>query len=182
MEAEPTSSRKNYEAESSILGCIYLAPSQIDKLGVFTGEPLPKGTLVIRWGGQVFTEADLNAGKARQHSYVGIDLGIYLANPNDKPLGLDDYMNHSCDGNLWMTDAVSLETRRDVLAGEELTADYALWLNKADYLMKSECKCSSALCRKAVRGLDWQRAELQNRYQGHFSPFINELILKQNAK
>jgi hypothetical protein len=173
---------KAYEKESWVLGCLYLAPSRIDGQGIFTSKPLEKGTVVIRWGGEVFSEEDLRNGKARQHSYVGIGIGVYLANPSDKPLGLDDHMNYSCDGNIWMADEVTLETRRDLAAGEELTADYAIWLNKPDYEMKSVCNCGSQLCRKVVRGLDWKRRELQLRYEGHFSAFINDLIINEQTK
>ena len=43
--------------------------------------------------------------------------------------GDDDgyFVNHSCNGNLWMTDAFTLTARRDINKDEEITADYALW-------------------------------------------------------
>ena len=84
-------------------------------------------------------------------------------------------MNHSCDPNIWMSDAFTLSARRRIEPGEELTADYALWLYDVDWVL-DPCRCGSPLCRGRVTGRDWQLPELQVRYAGHFTPFINRLI------
>jgi hypothetical protein len=39
-----------------------------------------------------------------------------------------------------------------------------------------DCGCGSALCRGRFTGRDWRRADLQEQYRGHFSPFINARI------
>lgn len=78
------------------------------------------------------------------------------------------------DPNLWMRDAFSLEARRDIASGEEITIDYALLTGIPEWEM--DCVCGSPLCRKVVRGTDWMRPELQERYRKHFSPFINARI------
>jgi hypothetical protein len=171
--------KKTYAQESWWIPGLYLGNSAIHSQGVFTSSAISQGKIVIRWGGKVFSAADLQAGKAQQHTYVGIDNDLYLANPIDKPPSLDDFMNHSCNGNLWMADEVTLVARRDISSGEELTSDYALWLNMKDYKMKTICECKAAFCRHTITGLDWQLAEIQNRYANHFSPFINKLIQQQ---
>ena len=168
----------SYPFDSWILEGIYLGPSPIHGKGVFSSTPITAGTVVIRWGGVVFTGTELASGKVRQHTFVGIEHDLYLANPIDKAPTLDDYMNHSCDGNLWMADEITLEAKRDIAGGEELTADYALWLNRPDYRMKHECNCRTPCCRRVIAGLDWQLAEVQQRNWGHFSPFINELMYR----
>jgi hypothetical protein len=168
-----------YSAESWCTEGLVLAQSTIHGQGVFTSLPIQEGVTVIRWGGIVFTRADISAGKARQHTFVGIGEDLFIANRADSPPGLDDFMNHSCDGNLWMADEVTLVARHNLKAGQELTADYALWLDLADYRMKTLCNCGSMVCRQTITGLDWQLPEVQRRYAGHFSPFINELINKQ---
>ena len=88
--------------------------------------------------------------------------------------------NHSCDSNLWMRDALTLEARRDIAAGEEVTIDHALQTSLANWEMA--CHCGSSRCRKLVRGDDWMRPELQDRYRGHFSPFLNRRIEDMNAE
>jgi hypothetical protein len=75
-----------------------------------------------------------------------------------------------------MLDARTVGARRDIAAGEELTLDYALFSVAPEWRM--ECHCGSSLCRGVVTGNDWRLAELQERYAGHFSPFINARIAK----
>ncbi len=75
-----------------------------------------------------------------------------------------------------MKDEVTLIARRDIQAGEELTADYAMWESGEDWVMHQECFCGSEHCRKVITGKDWRLKELQERYANHFSPFINERI------
>lgn len=87
-----------------------------------------------------------------------------------------DFMNHSCDPNVWMQDEVTLVARRDISPGEELTIDYALFEADENWARRWECRCGTELCRSVYTGRDWQRQDLRESYQGHFSPFINERI------
>jgi hypothetical protein len=80
-----------------------------------------------------------------------------------------------------MVDEITLATRKPLLAGDELTGDYALWLNEEQYVMKTECKCGEPSCRKTITGKDWRLSGVQRRYFGHFSPFINDLISQDNG-
>ena len=43
-----------------------------------------------------------------------------------------------------------------------------------DFVSSWECSCGSSFCRKRVTGKDWRILELQERYKGHFLPFINK--------
>ncbi len=86
------------------------------------------------------------------------------------------FMNHSCDPNVWMTDAVTLVARRGIPTGEELTVDYALFEADEGFTAKWTCACGSNLCRKRVTGRDWRRPDLQERYAGHFLPLIARRI------
>lgn len=65
--------------------------------------------------------------------------------------------------------------RRDIQPGEELRGDYAVWESEPEYVLVP-CACGTALCRGTITGNDWQRPELQERYQGHFLPFLNRRI------
>jgi hypothetical protein len=79
------------------------------------------------------------------------------------------YGNHGCDPNLWWVDAVTLEARRDIAAGEEVTSDYSTSTG-VEYEMT--CNCGSPLCRGTVTGEDWKRPELQARYGDHWIPTL----------
>jgi hypothetical protein len=105
----------------------------------------------------VFTVEEVQAGKARKGSVSAIAERLYIGVSADAPddPGPDHFLNHSCDPNTWMTDEVTLVARRDIGQDEEVTADYAMW-----------------------EAEDWRHPELQRRYRGHFSPFINERIAR----
>ncbi|KAL6051167.1 histone-lysine N-methyltransferase ATXR7 isoform X1 [Balamuthia mandrillaris] len=94
------------------------------------------------------------------------------------------YCNHSCDPNVWFLDKDVIAARRHISAGEELYYDYAT--SETNDKMYLECMCESALCRKVIRGSDWAIPELQERYRGHFLPYvqrkIDNLLLQQQQK
>ena len=71
-------------------------------------------------------------------------------------------------------DAVTLVARRPIAAGEEVTVDYAT--HTADLPWSMTCSCGSPHCRRVVTHDDWRRPDVQARYAGHFSPFLNRRI------
>ena len=144
------------------------APSRIHGTGLIATAPIGEGEVVMVWGGTLWTRAQLEAGEVPPCSFSFIDNDLLLAGAED---GLDYFVNHSCDPTVWMADAVTVVTRREVAAGEEITGDYALWEAEDAYLVES-CTCGADVCRGVVRGTDWQRPELQQRYAGHFLPYI----------
>ena len=134
--------------------------------------PIAKGEAVGILGGRIIDDAELReiARTRSKYSSLAIDEGVNVLLEDDELISRG---NHSCDSNLWMRDAFTLEARRDIAAGEELTVDYALQ-TAVDWEMA--CNCGSRLCRRVVGGGDWKRPELQERYRGHFSPFLNVRI------
>jgi uncharacterized protein len=83
------------------------------------------------------------------------------------------FINHSCDPNVGFAGNVVLTAMRDIRAGEELTTDYALF---DDYEGSMECRCGSAQCRGVISGRDWQRPDLQRKYRGRFSWYLERRI------
>ena len=82
-------------------------------------------------------------------------------------------INHGCDPNLgWSGD--DLVTLRDVAAGEELLVDYAMSVSDPAYYLR--CHCPSYRCRQMVEGSDWRIPQLQQRYAGHWAPYLQSLI------
>jgi SET domain-containing protein len=159
-------------AESWFDPRLALAPSAIHGRGLVARAPISEGEVVMVWGGAVYTRAQLEAGEVPPCSYSFVDDDVLLAAPQD---GLDYFVNHSCDPTLWMRDEVTVVARRDVRAGEELTGDYALWESDPAHVLEP-CACGSPTCRVRVTGDDWTRRELQERYAGHFLPYIQRRI------
>ena len=63
---------------------------------------------------------------------------------------------------------------RDIEPGEVLSYDYAC-SDGTDY-DEFECGCGAARCRGKVTGQDWMLPELQLRYRGYFSPYLQARI------
>ncbi len=144
-------------------------PSAIHGRGLFANASIREGEVVAVIGGSLISDAELE--RLSEHSSTAIGGGLNLLQASDDPLR---FGNHSCAPNLWLTDEVTLVARRSIAAGEELTTDYATMTGFAEWHM--QCNCGSASCRNVVRGTDWRLPELQGRYRGHFSPFLNERI------
>ncbi|MGE0527480.1 MAG: SET domain-containing protein-lysine N-methyltransferase [Bdellovibrionales bacterium] len=83
------------------------------------------------------------------------------------------HLNHSCEPNLGLQGQIVYVALRDVQPGEELTFDYAM---TDDELYEMECRCGTPSCRKTITGFDWKRKDLQEKYDGHFSWFIQRRI------
>ncbi len=149
--------------------------------GVFTTAPIAAGEVVIIWGGVLFTAEQVAKGASRQFSYAPIDEGLYLGEFADGPENPDDLMNHSCDPNVWLMDAVTIAARRDITADEELTIDYGMF-NSPDWDPPWKCNCGSPICRKRVTGLDYRLPQLQQRYGAHWSPYIRKGIEREDAE
>ncbi|MBN2542723.1 SET domain-containing protein-lysine N-methyltransferase [bacterium] len=157
---------------------IEIRNSHIHGEGLFAVSAIKKDDVLIIWGDGYTNlngalEASMNGKKTMQWDEDVFSVEI----PGNK----DPYsINHSCDPNAWMEGVFKIVARRDICAGEEITADYALWEADDNYVSKWECKCGSKFCRGKVTGKDWRNKELQERYRGHFSPLINKRIKSKN--
>ena len=98
--------------------------------------------------------------------------GTDVLRPDD-PVHEAGPVNHACDPNLgWAGDA--LVTLRDVAADEELLVDYAMSIVDEAWLLR--CHCASYRCRQMVEGGDWRIPQLQQRYDGWWTPYVQRLV------
>lgn len=141
-----------------------VAPSSIEGRGLFATTRLHNGEVAMRLGGQLIDDAAL-AILTPPYSSLTVDHGLHLLLDPAHPVR---YGNHSCDPNLWHTDAVTVAARRDIATGEELTIDYATHTGIENWTMA--CRCGSPLCRGTVTGRDWRLPQLRHAYGHHWSP------------
>lgn len=128
----------------------------------------------------LYTTQQLLDGETNDQTVCQIDDDLHIASPAAATELVDsDLMNHSCDPNTWMDDEVTISARRDIAPGEEVTADYALWVAYPGYETIAQCHCESSLCRHRITGDDWQLREVQERYRGHFPPYLDQRIKQQ---
>jgi uncharacterized protein len=45
-----------------------------------------------------------------------------------------------------------------------------------DYGGQMTCHCNTAQCRRVIDGRDWRRGDLQQRYRGYFSWYLQRKI------
>jgi uncharacterized protein len=147
------------------------APSGISGRGLVATEPISKGDVVAVKGGHVVDVGRLRSLPERlQNSAVQITDDLHVVALTDEeyePVML--FLNHSCQPNVGFGGNVVLVAMRDIAAGEELTTDYALF---DDYEGSMECSCGRPSCRRRIDGRDWMRPDLQARYRGYFSWYL----------
>lgn len=148
--------------------------SMIAGRGLFAATLIPAGTVVSRLGGRLVSTAELHALFDAGDDYVDsivVDDHVHLVLPPGAP---NHFANHSCEPNLGWTDEYSLATTRDVLAGEELTDDYATSTADPDFVLY--CHCETYRCRQVIEGTDWTIPQLQQRYAGQWVPYLQRRI------
>jgi hypothetical protein len=137
-------------------------------------ESIGAGAVVSRLGGRLAGRAELDALSAADGGEIDtIDVAdgvvLVLAPRASQPFG-----NHSCDPNLGWADEYTLTASRPIAAGEELTSDYAT--STADPAFVLACNCQTYRCRQLITGDDWRIEQLQRRYAGRWSPYVQGRI------
>lgn len=157
-----------------------IRPSAIHGMGIFTCQPIRRGEPVEIIGGDLMTDAEFRAFQqtARQYNAVQIDEDLHLVERLAVTRQRPGSINHACDSNLWLADEVTLVARRDIKKDEEITVDYALFSAQSDWVMDNLCRCGQPVCRGVITGTDWRLEEVQERYRGHFTPFLNARIAR----
>jgi SET domain-containing protein len=155
-----------------------LGPSTIQGQGVFARERIFQGETVMEFGGETISRQAMESGDYRVSSIWPVARDTFIALPESDPhVSLDEYLNHSCDANTWLTDEVTLTARRDIEPGEEITLDQGTWNFEDAYIEDGErCSCGAGTCRRTLTEADWQRADVQKAYSGHFHPMIQALM------
>ena len=83
------------------------------------------------------------------------------------------HLNHSCEPNLGLQGQIVYVALRDIAVDEELTFDYAMNDDEPGEML---CRCGTKSCRGTITGVDWKRPEIQRKYDGYFSWFIQRRI------
>ena len=139
---------------------------------LFADRLIREGELIAVWGGQVLSWDELQqlSPERRSHS-IQVEEGLYLSSFIEEPA---DWVNHSCDPNAGLNGQIALVAMRDIQPGEEICFDYAM----SDGTAYDEfiCECGAENCRGYISGNDWRRPELQERYRGFFSPYLQRRI------
>ena len=154
--------------------------SRIAGRGLFANEQISAGEIVAVKGGHIVTTTQLRElPDPLPNSEIQIADGLHLVavSPEEyEPVML--FINHSCEPNVGFAGNIVLVAMREVIAGQELTTDYALF---DDYDGQMTCRCNTASCRRVIDGHDWRRRDLQLRYHGYFSSYLEGKITQTHA-
>jgi len=117
-------------------------------VGVFALAPIAKNEVVVVFSGPE-VPADTVPLYPEYDCYMQVAPGKYIG-----PSGYeDDVINHSCEPNCKLDlSTLQLRALRNIVAGEEVTYDYA------DVIFSDDewcipCKCGSPTCRQFIRSL-----------------------------
>jgi len=150
--------------------------SPIHGRGLFSIDHIYKGEIVVVKGGYILTKNQRDKiGKELGPSEIQVseDLFIGPASESEREGGMM-HLNHSCEPNLGLQGQIVFIALRDIDADEELTCDYAMNDDDPGEIMK--CACGASGCRGLVTAADWKNPELQRKYDGYFSWFIQRRI------
>jgi SET domain-containing protein len=145
--------------------------SPIHGRGLFAIADIKKDEIVMVKGGHIVSREqlpDINARLGPVEIQIGDNLFISPVTEEERE-GSMLYSNHSCDANLGICGNIIFVALRDIRDGEELTHD---WCTTDDDTYSVECKCGAINCRRVFTGKDWQKPELQRRYAGYFSWYL----------
>lgn len=163
-------------AKSQIHPSLFISPSKIHGLGVFTNSEIAKGSTLVKFSGNLFNKNDIELGLCDPKTTIAIDDNLWLGNTAGTEKEIDDYINHSCNPNTWLDDATTLVASQYIGKYEEIVTDYAVWINNPNYFLTDNCLCGATSCRKFITGNDWRHLDVIIKNYGHFSPFINVKI------
>jgi uncharacterized protein len=149
--------------------------------GLFAVADIPAGEVVAAKAGQIIDRTTLEAhAEVIRGAELQIADDLFIA-----PLAPEEFeasmmnINHSCEPNLGTAGNILYVTMRPVTAGEELTLDYAMYATNTT--QQFDCLCGTPSCRKKITNQDWQLPELQQRYRGYFSWYLERKIAMSSA-
>jgi len=149
--------------------------SPIHGRGLFARGEFRAGEIVCVKGGYIFGRAELDRiapALGPAEIQIADDLFIGPRHPDEREQAMI-FSNHSCDPNIGVQGQIVFVALRDIAAGEELTHDWAT-TDDDDYSMA--CHCGARSCRGTITGKDWQNPDLQRKYRGMFSWYLQRKI------
>lgn len=143
--------------------------------GVYAVQPVKTGELLVVWSGTIYDyDSLMELPEQNRSRCVQVEENCFLVPAvQDDPA---DFVNHCCDPNAGVVGQIAVLALRDIEPGEEVCFDYAM--TDASPYDEFDCGCGAPNCRKHITGNDWMKPELQAKYTGHFSPYIQRKIDK----
>ncbi|MBI2787359.1 MAG: SET domain-containing protein-lysine N-methyltransferase [Elusimicrobia bacterium] len=133
---------------------VRLAPAANGQ-GVFAERAYAAGEVILVFTGEELTTAEADRRGVRHHC---LDIGPGRQLFVDPPAR---FLNHSCDPNAGLRDAVTLAAVRAIAEGEEISFDYSTCVPDPSWTL--ECRCGAPSCRGVVAAWPALDAETKRR-------------------
>lgn len=145
--------------------------------GLFAIQDIPPGTILCVFGGSVLPWKMLRKlSPDSRRMALQVEDDLFLVSTQEGP---SDWVNHSCDPNSGMAGQITLVSMRKIRVFEEITFDYAM-TDSLGY-DEFECACGAHDCRGVIHADDWRSPDLQRRYAGYFSPYLERRFRRVRA-
>jgi len=145
--------------------------SKTEGRGLFAKEPIIKGEIVSVRGGHIITRK-MEEKMEKPIGYWGYPISdefVLAPFTTEEVENVMMFLNHSCEPNVGILGQIIFVAMRDINADEELFIDYAMFGADKEPM---RCNCQSFSCRGLIVDLDWQMEELQIKYKGYFSSYV----------
>ena len=139
--------------------------------GLYARKAIRRGEIVSIRGGHILSPAQLK-GRRKPPGYWGYPIADgFVLGPLTKreTESVMMFLNHSCAPNVGIQGQILFVAMRNIRAGEELTIDYAMFGGDPKPM---RCQCKAAACRGLITAADWRRKDLQRKYRGYFSSYL----------
>ncbi len=150
--------------------------SGIEGRGLFARVPIGAGEIVAVKGGVILDRAAwLRIREEISPAEIQIEDDLFIGPASGEDVEANLLcLNHSCEPNVGVRGQVTFVALRPIEPDEELTIDYAMI--DGDPEERMDCSCGTPSCRGVITGDDWRRPELQRRYRGRFSRYLEERV------
>ncbi len=166
---------KSVKSESYVSPKVERRNAEGKGAGLFALEKIKKDEIVSISGGVILPKSEWKKFREEKGDYAYFIDDEFLIAPLNPADPSDDWrMNHCCEPNCGIRGQIIFAALRDIEEGEELTFDYCMTESDEDYSMN--LSCSHKTCRKKFTGTDWKKPELQKKYKGYFSLYIEKKI------
>jgi len=129
---------------------------------LFAKQDFQKDEIVLRIEGNIVTTPTIYT--------IPIDFGKYI---DDQRYG--KCLCHSCEPNCGIKNRTEIVAMRDILVGEEITVDYAMFVPEYGNEITEEelvCHCGSKNCRGRLGAYNRLPDDIKKKYKGYISEYL----------
>ncbi len=146
--------------------------------GLFAQEFIPKDKIIFSFGGAFLLKNERYNSNVVRSTCIGVNDNIILCATTSSGKDISDYINHSCEPNVGLNDAITVIAVKNIQKGEELCIDYRFWEFRLDWELDRECNCGALSCSKLIKGSFYKEIDEKYPYFRYFSPALKNKIIK----